>query len=78
MSLQMQVKLLRVLQERSFERVGSNRTIRCDVRIIAATHRDLEAAIGAGALPRGPVLPAERISRCRCRRCASGSRICRC
>jgi len=48
MSLQMQVKILRVLQERSFERVGSNRTIRCNVRIIAATHRDLEEAIGAG------------------------------
>jgi sigma-54 specific flagellar transcriptional regulator A len=48
MSLQMQVKLLRVLQERSFERVGSNRTIRCDVRIIAATHRDLEESISAG------------------------------
>jgi sigma-54 dependent transcriptional regulator, flagellar regulatory protein len=47
MSLQMQVKLLRVLQERSFERVGSNRTIHCDVRIIAATHRDLETAIRA-------------------------------
>jgi sigma-54 dependent transcriptional regulator, flagellar regulatory protein len=48
MSLQMQVKLLRVLQERSFERVGSNKTIRCNVRIIAATHRDLDAAILAG------------------------------
>jgi sigma-54 specific flagellar transcriptional regulator A len=48
MSLQMQVKLLRVLQERSFERVGSNKTIRCNVRIIAATHRDLEEAISAG------------------------------
>ncbi len=48
MSLQMQVKLLRVLQERSFERVGSNRTQKCDVRIIAATHRDLEAAIVEG------------------------------
>ena len=48
MSLQMQVKLLRVLQERSFERVGSNRTINCNVRIIAATHRNLEAAIEAG------------------------------
>jgi sigma-54 dependent transcriptional regulator, flagellar regulatory protein len=48
MSLQMQVKLLRVLQERSFERVGSNRTIRCNVRIIAATHRNLEAAIVEG------------------------------
>jgi sigma-54 specific flagellar transcriptional regulator A len=48
MSLQMQVKLLRVLQERSFERVGSNRTIHCNVRIIAATHRDLEASISEG------------------------------
>lgn len=48
MSLQMQVKLLRVLQERTFERVGSNRTILCNVRIIAATHRDLDAAILGG------------------------------
>jgi sigma-54 specific flagellar transcriptional regulator A len=48
MSLQMQVKLLRVLQERSFERVGSNRTIDCNVRIIAATHRDLDAAMLEG------------------------------
>lgn len=48
MSLPMQVKLLRVLQERVFERVGSNRTQRCDVRIIAATHRNLEEAIAHG------------------------------
>jgi sigma-54 specific flagellar transcriptional regulator A len=48
MSLQMQVKLLRVLQERSFERVGSNRSIRCDVRIIAATHRNIESEIVHG------------------------------
>jgi len=45
MSMQMQVKLLRVLQERTFERVGSNKTIRSNVRIVAATHRDLEQAI---------------------------------
>ncbi len=45
MSMPMQVKLLRVLQERTFERVGSNTTVHCDVRIIAATHRDLEQAI---------------------------------
>jgi len=48
MSLQMQVKILRVLQERTFERVGSNQSISTDVRIIAATHRDLEAAISRG------------------------------
>ena len=48
MPLSMQVKLLRVLQERSFERVGSNKSIAVDVRVIAATHRDLEAEIAAG------------------------------
>ena len=48
MSLPMQVKLLRVLQERVFERVGGNRAQRCDVRIIAATHRDLEGSIERG------------------------------
>jgi sigma-54 specific flagellar transcriptional regulator A len=45
MSMPMQVKLLRVLQERTFERVGSNTTIHCNVRIVAATHRNLEEAI---------------------------------
>ena len=48
MSLPMQVKLLRVLQERMFERVGSSKTQRCDVRIIAATHRNLEQATAEG------------------------------
>ena len=48
MSMHMQVKLLRVLQERTFERVGSNKTIHCNVRIVAATHRDLEEAIRVG------------------------------
>jgi sigma-54 specific flagellar transcriptional regulator A len=45
MPLQMQVKLLRVLQERMFERVGGNKPLQCNVRIIAATHRNLETMI---------------------------------
>lgn len=48
MPLPMQVKLLRVLQERTFERVGSNKTQSIDVRIIAATHKNLENMIEAG------------------------------
>ena len=48
MPLNMQVKLLRVLQERSFERVGGVGTIQTDVRIIAATHKDLEQMIRDG------------------------------
>lgn len=45
MPLQMQVKLLRVLQERMFERVGGSKPLKCNVRIIAATHRNLETMI---------------------------------
>lgn len=48
MPLSMQVKLLRVIQERSFERVGSNKSIKSDVRIVAATHRNLETHIKEG------------------------------
>jgi two-component system response regulator HydG len=46
--LSVQVKLLRMLQEGEIQRLGSNATIRVDVRILAATHRDLEAMVAAG------------------------------
>jgi DNA-binding NtrC family response regulator len=46
--LSLQAKLLRVLQERSFERVGSSETVRVDVRVLATTNRDLPAEIAAG------------------------------
>ena len=48
MSPPMQVKLLRVLQERVFERVGNHAPMRCNVRIVAATHRNLDEAIRCG------------------------------
>jgi len=48
MPLNMQVKLLRVIQERTFERIGGTKTIKSDVRLIAATHQDLEKRIAEG------------------------------
>lgn len=48
MTLNMQVKILRVLQEKTFEKVGSNKSNTTNVRVIAATHRDLESAIREG------------------------------
>jgi DNA-binding NtrC family response regulator len=47
-SLTTQIKLLRVVQDLEFERVGGTRTLRADVRFLAATHRDLESMIGDG------------------------------
>ncbi|HEV7397706.1 MAG TPA: sigma-54 dependent transcriptional regulator [Pyrinomonadaceae bacterium] len=48
LSLTVQVKLLRVLQERSFERIGSGKTMTVDIRLIAASNSDLEQAVAAG------------------------------
>ena len=48
MAPETQAKVLRVLQERSFERVGGNATIEVDVRVVAATHRDLETEVKEG------------------------------
>ena len=58
--LSMQVKLLRVLQNRTIERLGGTRTVPVNVRVIAGTKRDLKQLVAEGQVPRGPVLPAER------------------
>ncbi len=70
MSLKTQAKVLRVLEEQTFERVGGKDTIRVDVRVIAASNQDLQEQIRPGTLPRGPVLPPGRDARSRCRPCA--------
>ena len=60
MSLKTQAKVLRVLQEQELERLGSNRIIKVDVRVIAATNKNLEEEITQRHVPRGPVLPPQR------------------
>ena len=61
----------------SSSRSARERTEKVDVRVIAATNRDLRADGRRGPLPGGPLLPAATSSRSSCRRCASGSTTCR-
>ena len=60
MSLKTQAKVLRVLQEQVMERVGGTQRIKVDVRVLAATNKDLHRGDPRGPFPRRPVLPLER------------------
>ena len=69
-----QVKLLRVIQDGCFERIGGTQTRRVDVRLIAATHRDFRSHGAGGHLPGGSFLSAQRNQDRKCRPCASAAR----
>jgi formate hydrogenlyase transcriptional activator len=60
--LELQPKLLRVLQDQEFERLGGIRTIKVNIRLIAATNRDLAKSVAAG-IPQRPLLPPACLSR---------------
>jgi formate hydrogenlyase transcriptional activator len=62
MPLELQPKLLRALQEREFERLDSNQTVRVNVRVVAATNQDLDQLVTKEAVSGRPVLPVERHS----------------
>ena len=78
MPLALQAKILRLLQDQGFERVGGNETVRTDVRLIAATHRDLKADSAEKKFRSDLYLPAGRLHASTCPRCANAVMTCRC
>ena len=75
MPLETQGKIVRALQDQTFERIGGNARVKVDVRVLATTNRDLQAEIAAGSAR--TCSTAWRWCRCACPRCASGARTCR-
>ena len=73
-----QAKLLRVLEDGRVRRLGGKSEIQLDVRVIAATNIAARQRHSRRQVSRGSVLPTERVSRFRCRRCAIAKRIFRC
>ena len=71
MPLAMQAKLLRVLEEGEIERVGGDRPMPVDVRVVVATHRNLEELVRQGAIPARTSTIASTSSPFCCRPCAS-------
>ena len=67
-----QAKLLRAIEAKEIERVGGGKPIRVDVRIVAATNKDLARRVAEGSVPRGSATFGSTSFRFRCRRCASG------
>ncbi len=78
MSMALQMKLLRAVQEREFEKVGDSRPTKVDVRVIAATNGDLAQMVRDGRVPRGSLLSPERHPDRTCRRCAIAATTSRC
>lgn len=70
LSLALQAKLLRVLQYGDIQRVGDDRSLRVDVRVLAATNRDLRQEVIAGRFSRRSLSPPERVSALGAGRCA--------
>jgi transcriptional regulator with GAF, ATPase, and Fis domain len=71
---EMQIALLRLLQEREFERIGGTERLKVDLRVLAATNRDLQCAVSAGTFRPGPLLSIERVSNPRARAAGAGGR----